>query len=51
MSNRALGSKRTELDGHVSWSWIIGGRTGAGTGKLHVLCGNSDDISTDIEVR
>ena len=45
-----LGTTRTDPDGRASWSWLIGGRTGAGTGRLHVRCGGGGEVSTEIRI-
>jgi micrococcal nuclease len=45
-----VGTKPTGRDGRVSWSWQIGGRTGAGTGKVYVRCGDSEEVTADIPI-
>jgi hypothetical protein len=44
-----LTSKTTDSDGKVTWTWLIGARTKAGSGKITVIC-NGESASSDITI-
>jgi hypothetical protein len=45
-----LEPKTADIDGKVSWIWLIGGRTAPGTGHVTVTC-NGDSAETDITIQ
>jgi hypothetical protein len=45
-----LADKTASADGRVSWVWVIGPRTQAGTGSVTVTC-NGQSASTDIIIK
>ena len=47
---QGLGDRVTDGVGRVSWSWIVGGRTGAGMGQVRVRCGDGEWATADIEI-
>jgi hypothetical protein len=44
-----LTDKTTDVDGKVSWTWLIGGSTKAGTGSVTVTCGG-EHATTGIDI-